>query len=351
MPLWKKIALSVLSVIIALAVLEIVCTVSGLEARYHEPRKYSLFIDPAFDSCSPYNFYPKSTVRITYDSDPRNYFDPGFSIDHHHNLTGWRGRDHSIRKPVGTYRILGLGDSFLWGNGVREEDVCLAKLEKLLQKGREQPRIETVNAAMIYYNTVNQKELLEYRGLDYDPDCVMVYFALDDVKEEEDMKNPPLEYYRHYAIADNSKDVLSNYSSLWGWVRQRYLFTSQARSHIKTFNGYYREDSVRWKRCRQALIDMKTMCRDRNITMMVVIFPYFYSLDKNYPFTAIHDTIRQHCESNGILVLDLLPAYKSFKGPELWVHPIDQHPNEIAHGIAAETVADYVNRHAADLFP
>jgi hypothetical protein len=37
-------------------------------------------------------------------------------------------------------------------------------------------------------------------------------------------------------------------------------------------------------------------------------------------------------------VLDLLPSFGEHEGPELWVHPSNQHPNEIGHQIAGEAL-------------
>ena len=41
-------------------------------------------------------------------------------------------------------------------------------------------------------------------------------------------------------------------------------------------------------------------------------------------------------------VLDLRDSYREFRGPELWVHETDQHPNEIAHQIAADATRDFL---------
>ena len=43
-----------------------------------------------------------------------------------------------------------------------------------------------------------------------------------------------------------------------------------------------------------------------------------------------------------IPVLDLQPAFDGFDGPELWVHPNNQHTNEIAHKVAAEAMGRFI---------
>ena len=49
--------------------------------------------------------------------------------------------------------------------------------------------------------------------------------------------------------------------------------------------------------------------------------------------------------TNAALVLALvLPAFAGHEGPELWVHPNNQHPNEIANGLAGRALADWLRR-------
>jgi hypothetical protein len=63
----------------------------------------------------------------------------------------------------------------------------------------------------------------------------------------------------------------------------------------------------------------------------------------------VHDAVVRYCSDHGIPVLDLRPAYSGYDGLELWVHPSDQHPNEIAHDMAARAIAWFLRRNAADL--
>ncbi len=66
-------------------------------------------------------------------------------VDHTHNSVGWRDREHDLEKPNGTVRILGLGDSYLWGQGVHLEDTLLARLEDRLDLEMVDVRVEAIN--------------------------------------------------------------------------------------------------------------------------------------------------------------------------------------------------------------
>ncbi|MBW1988995.1 MAG: SGNH/GDSL hydrolase family protein [Deltaproteobacteria bacterium] len=82
---------------------------------------------------------------------------------------------------------------------------------------------------------------------------------------------------------------------------------------------------------------------------MIMLFPMLYDFG-DYPFTEVHEKIRAFCREQGIPFLDLLPAYRKYRAEDLWVHPIDHHPNEIGHRIAAEELFSFLESHP-DLWP
>ena len=198
---------------------------------------------------------------------------------------------------------------------------------------------------MSAFNTANERDLLKSRGLQYHPDLVIVHFVLNDVEPDIFKEGPKVEFFEDYLALYQQPDRLSEYSRLWGWLRQRYLRSVLGRTYIEQSLNSYRSDASKFRQCFEALQDIQHICRKNNISLLVVIFPFFYDLDGSYPFLPIHEQIRKACHDAGIPVLDLLPFYRRYHGPELWVHPVDQHPNEIAHEIAARAMYDYLSGH------
>ncbi len=95
------------------------------------------------------------------------------------NSHGFRDREYSLEKPAGVRRIVGLGDSVMFGWGVLAEDGYLARLEeRLVESGK---RWEILNTAVPGYNTVMQVALLEEKGLRFAPDLVIVGFIGNDL--------------------------------------------------------------------------------------------------------------------------------------------------------------------------
>ena len=62
-----------------------------------------------------------------------------------------------------------------------------------------------------------------------------------------------------------------------------------------------------------------------------------FGLEGEYPFTAAHEKVGRFAGNAGIAFHDLLPTFRGRSSAALWVHPVDLHPNESAHRLAAES--------------
>ena len=98
------------------------------------------------------------------------------------NSAGFRGPSYPEAKPPGTERIVGLGDSFMFGHGVGDGAVYLRLLEELLNSFSTGTRFETVNTAVPGYNTVMEVETLRTKGLAFEPDVVLIHFVGNDLE-------------------------------------------------------------------------------------------------------------------------------------------------------------------------
>ncbi len=92
------------------------------------------------------------------------------------NSHGQRDRERTLRKPEGVRRILLLGDSVVEGYGLRESETISRQLEDLYPNGST----EVLNFGVSAYCTRAEVELLEVKGLRFDPDVVVLVFVEND---------------------------------------------------------------------------------------------------------------------------------------------------------------------------
>lgn len=93
---------------------------------------------------------------------------------------GFRGSALGVPKGPGVFRIVGIGDSFLFGQGVGDDETHLARLGRRLEP-RFGGRVETLNLAVPGYNAVMEVETLKQKGLRYEPDLVLIEFVGNDL--------------------------------------------------------------------------------------------------------------------------------------------------------------------------
>ena len=98
----------------------------------------------------------------------------------HTNALGFRGDQIAPEKPENTIRIVGIGDSQMFGWGVADGEEYLAVLSKKLNENCPTHSWEVVNTGVPGYNTVMELETLRSKGLVYQPNYVIVGFIGND---------------------------------------------------------------------------------------------------------------------------------------------------------------------------
>lgn len=347
----RRLAFRISAVVIALAISLYACEfavyISGINNDFRSPSVLQISTLPGNPTeLLPHGFIPFASIQHWYSTNPRGYFDQDNSIRHYFNSEGWRDSEHKLEKPDNVFRILGVGDSYTFGQGVKREDLFLTHLNSLIAKDASGRQVEVINTGQPGYNTVMEKELLEARGFDYSPDLVLLSFVPNDVEANIYTDRPKVEFFEDFTASYIDQDWLSERSELWMLGRRKFLQYSTADSYLQKSIDSYLKEPEKWNRCRDALTSIRDLCQQNDCKLAVAIFPFFVNLNGDYPFQPIHNHVRNFCEEAGIPVLDLRETFREFEGPELWVHPTDQHPNEQAHKIAAEAISQFLVKNA-----
>ena len=106
------------------------------------------------------------------------------------NSQGLHDYEYSRRKEPGTFRIVGVGDSSLFGWGVPFEDSGLKVLERRLNEKSRAQKFEVINFAVPGYNTAMEAETFVQRCLEYAPDLVLLNFNTNDYDVPNFMRRP-----------------------------------------------------------------------------------------------------------------------------------------------------------------
>ncbi|MFO1045730.1 MAG: SGNH/GDSL hydrolase family protein [Planctomycetaceae bacterium] len=326
---------------------EVVLLLTGVNNDYRNPATSELI--PR--SGGPYELaacghVPFATIRIRYPTNPRGYFNANNAIDHEMNSVGWRDDEHRKTRPEKTYRILGIGDSYLFGQGVKGKDRCLTHLGNLLQAEFPSRTVETINSGQPGYNTVMEARVLKECGLSYHPNLVILHFVPNDVEPDIYTKKAKVEFFTEYITGSMATDWMSQHSEIWALLNRTIGGRIRGQAYIRDSIGSFQSAPEKWNACQGGLDSIVQSCREKEIPLLIVAFPFFYQLNGDYPFQPIHDRLREYCSNNDVPFLDLREHYRGFNGPELWVHPTDQHPNEKAHDIAAGVIAQFIQQDA-----
>ena len=123
---------------------------------------------------------PHPDDRIIYELQP--HLDVDFAYARvRTNSCGLRGPQRPVQKPPGVFRIALLGDSYAFGWGVAQDKTFAQVLEDNLNRlTGEKPKVEIVNFAVPGYSTFQEVTAFKEKGLDYDPDIVLVFFTHND---------------------------------------------------------------------------------------------------------------------------------------------------------------------------
>ncbi len=252
------------------------------------------------------------------------------------NSRGYRDLERTIEKPPGARRVVSLGDSFAWGASIEFEDGYPQRLERALTRRRREPW-QVVNLALPGMNTVDEEGQLRTEGLAYAPDVVLLGFVLNDSEDEQAAETRRV---KDWLEAKSRRPSLMSRSALWRLLSGRLSATAENRRRITGYKSMYADDAPGWIAARKALKQMGTLTREKGVPFVVAIFPLFGNpLDERYPFTEVHQKVAQAAAEAGAKVVDLLPVYRGLRWDILVVDGVDdEHPNEIAHRIAAGAI-------------
>jgi lysophospholipase L1-like esterase len=243
-------------------------------------------------------------------------------VDVRINADGLRDGEHR-RVRDARRRLLFLGDSITFGWGVDQDVIFAALLERALDAHAP---TEVVNFGIGDYNTSQEVALFLDDGLAYEPDEVVVFYAVDDAEPTRRVTQSP----RGWASDDLHLVRLLTQAA-------PAPLPDDARARL------YHDDQPGWLETRRALLRLAEACRANGIALKVVLLPELRRLDP-YPFAREHALVIDFLRENGIEVADLTARFADVGDPRaLWIAGDDPHPNAAAHRRIAEAALPFLS--------
>lgn len=254
------------------------------------------------------------------------------------NSLGFRDREHAIQKPKGVFRIIVLGDSIVQGFGIEnDEDLFTSVLSRLLiETGR---KVEVFNFGVSGYNTQQEVETLREKGLQFQPDLVVVTYCLNDTSlccgpilstllQERDKYQEKGSRSGHL-VRDINRILLK--SALF---RMIYFSLPSKSDELENY------DSLKENTVTQYLDLLAQLSRTHGFEVLIAIMPAFDNIG-DYQHHSHHKTVMALAQSMRFYHLDLYPGFFKLAHTEM-VSMDDMHPTVAGHKLTGELIADFI---------
>lgn len=328
-PVLATVLLLCVSLLVGFSVLEL-----SLRALYDPPVVFvypqeSYDIDPEMG----YMLRPMQTA-FTHDRPVRT------------NSLGLRDRQIAPDPTPGTLRVLALGDSQTFGNGLAASDTWPKQLEHMLNETVPN-RWEVINAGVAGTDTWQHEILLQRLLKAMNTHVVVLALFVNDVVPRSNPRSVQASEQtntwkkRVAYLLKRSAVVTVTYNRLlpvwYAWQYRQGRSTEDA-----VLSGSYDERAERgWRQVDQSLRVMKELCRAREIAFLMAILPRRDQVSGDRSWRAYNDRARAIAEAHGIRVVDLLTslsgAYR-VKGDSLFI-TWDGHNSGAANHVIAKRLS------------
>jgi lysophospholipase L1-like esterase len=275
------------------------------------------------------------------------------------NALGMRDSERTLEKAPQAVRIVGIGDSLMFGWGVRQEQAFLSLLEKRLNASSSQRTFEVWNLAVPGYNSVQEVATFAAKAERIRPDLVIVSWVGNDMELPTFFAERPNIYsLRHSFLFDLAR-------RRWRvWRGKRVRPTLVQLPVDQTSRDPKLEAAEVPERYRpllgtenmlQALDRLAGLAREYRIRPVVLF-------DWNTPqadparaesHSASRIAVKEWCAARGYLVVDTEQRVVQYlrsnhlDASVLWLSASDPHPSVLRHRLIAEELVDALLRSGA----
>ncbi len=276
---------------------------------------------------------------------------PEFDVEYEINANGFRGATtHGIPKPSTTTRILLLGDSFTFGQGVVYDSIWPTLLERNLQlRGYD---VDIVNAGVQGYSTREEVLLLQQLHAMVDPDIVILALLPNDL-----YANAPIQTTANTAaVAKNTGGRSRLRSGLQSILLLQRTLASIDRLYVRLYlltpwTEYYRVPpsptfSASVEATTQLLREAHTFSQTNGSTLLLLSVPQQFQVlaeatgyeSSEIDVHLVDRTIGEFARAEGIPWIPMIDTFTReyrVNGKDLF-YRVDGHLNAVGNRILAD---------------
>jgi lysophospholipase L1-like esterase len=256
------------------------------------------------------------------------------------NSLGMRDVEPAVPKPPGRFRILVLGDSMVFGQGVAQEHM----VAEVLRKRIGDANVDVVSAGIPGWRTIDEEQFLLEHIDHLAPDLVTLVYVEND--------NEPYDpFQRERKPPETAGEAIYRYllvhSRAFEWAvyvyRSRVAGPAQGvLDEVARWNALvaaqgppFAPNDPGWIASRDALVRMQRVLGERGARLVV----FLYDLGSIPAEAPIRQRLAEVAAMGGIRIVDTRPFFAGHPRETLVNSPDDPHPNELGHELLGSGMA------------
>lgn len=251
-----------------------------------------------------------------------------------YNWIGLRDLNHLIEKPTDVTRVLVLGDSFTYGQGVADEDTYVRVLGRLAG-----PKVEVISMAMQGWSTADELNALRYLGMAYKPDIVVVGVVSNDLEPPGNLPDGQAPEWRILTRLSSRPQV---FRFLDFQINRLGDHLNLRQSHQEWEDGLYDPQGKVLKDWEQAVKQFGEYLRNHQIEAYAFTLPGPGGLRSAELSAHKYQFLAQEFGQAGFHAVDLWPTFQQTFGGTPWKQlkslPNDEHPGPAIHEFYARSI-------------
>ena len=281
----------------------------------------------------------------------------------HINGDGFRDGDYPLKKKATVFRIMAIGDSFTFGQGVNLEDTYSKHLERRINDMGKTS--EVISCGVIGYGMWQYLETLKRKVLPYKPDLVILGLFIDDITTSvspyKHLQNwPGTNPFAKDASSMMSRSYLWNFLINWSTLfetKYRYL---RGHNYLKGIEKrkeatgpahpgsnwyqimYGKLPKNIYSDFADTLHKFIRICEAVNTQVLVVLIPDAAQMHEPER-QEVNLFVAQTCKKIGVPFVDVTKRFEKEEDPRtLYLFPLDAHTSPKGHRLIADSIFEQI---------